>query len=461
MGDPAPGKVEADRAGWFVRDYFPDGVAPASKIVLDGDGTGVGFEFGSSSFTTGINMASATIAGDDIVLSASGVIMAATSIGFEIAGTSKLAITASGIKLDATVTLDDDGTIADASNIMTVTQNTIKLVGDTAITLDGDTALDGAHTFTTGTGTVSLNGDVTVATGKTLYIRDASQSIASASDDLMTLTSPTLTLAGATKINLDGPTDVTGILTIDTAGSPADGVKISATTPADGLEISSACSANGINISGTCVTGISMTNASTVGLKISAGPMGFDLTSTLPAGAAVNANEINVTDNSTGSSGYARALWINAVIAGDKTGTGEHNSFAIDQHITGNAPYLYGMTFYSYDTGDPTIGFAAPISIYQDDLGTSLGAWVGIDIGSNFTNAPAGRHTFFRCRNHNAAAVPNCIIQCEGSAGATYLLDIDTVANMLSTTSGATTPTHKIAVNTPAGVRYVKLFSDS
>jgi hypothetical protein len=84
MGDPAPGKIEADRAGWFVRDYFPDGVAPASKIELDGDGTGVGISFGSSSFTTGINMASATISGDDIVLSASGVIMAATSIAFEI-----------------------------------------------------------------------------------------------------------------------------------------------------------------------------------------------------------------------------------------------------------------------------------------------------------------------------------------------------------------------------------------
>jgi hypothetical protein len=111
-------------------------------------------------------MSSATISGDDIVLSASGVIMAATSLGFEIAGTSKLAITASGIKLDATVTLDDDGTIADASNIMTVTQNTIKLVGDTAITLDGDTALDGTHTFTTGTGNVTVKGDMSIDAGK-------------------------------------------------------------------------------------------------------------------------------------------------------------------------------------------------------------------------------------------------------------------------------------------------------
>jgi hypothetical protein len=245
------------------------------------------------------------------------------------------------------------------------------------------------------------------------------------------------------------------------AGSMTDAILIDGTTPVDGIHISSACSAMGINISGICATGLSMTNASTVGLLISAGPMGFDLTSTLPAGAAANANEINFTDDSTGSSGYARALWINATVAGDKTGSGEHNSLGIDQHVTGNSPYLYGMTYYSYDTGDPTIGFAAPISIYQDDLGTGLGAWVGIDIGSNFTNAPAGRHAFLRCRNHNAAAVPNCIIQCEGAGGATYLLNVDAQGNMLSASSAATTVVEKIAVKTPGGTRYVKLYSDA
>ena len=197
MGSPAPGKAEVNMGGWFVRDHFPDGVAPVSKILFDGAGTGTGIDFAASSFTTGIDMSSATISGDDIVLSAAGVINAATSVGIEIAGTSKLAVTATGIKLDATVTLDDDGTIADATNVMTITQNTI-------------------------------------------------------------------TLVGGTKINLDGPTDVTGILTIDTAGSPADGIKINATTPTDGLEIASACGTHAINISGA-QTGAGITIANTCG----------------------------------------------------------------------------------------------------------------------------------------------------------------------------------------------------
>lgn len=48
------------------------------------------------------------------------------------------------IKLDGTVTLDDDGTIADASDVMTLTQDTITLAGATAINLDGPTTQTGA-----------------------------------------------------------------------------------------------------------------------------------------------------------------------------------------------------------------------------------------------------------------------------------------------------------------------------
>jgi len=185
----------------------------------------------------------------------------------------------------------------------------------------------------------------------------------------------------------------------------------------------------GIDIA-ACTTGILMANPSTVGLLISAGPMGFDLTSTIPAGAASNANEINLTDNSTGSSGYARALWINAVVAGDKTTSGEHNSLGIDQSVTGNTPYLYGLTYYSADVGDPTIGFAAPISVYQDDLGTNLGAYVCIDLGVALSNAPTDRYHYMRFRDHSTA-IPISVFRFEGGHCASYLFD---------TTGGTGTP---------------------
>jgi hypothetical protein len=463
MGDPAPGKAEVNMGGWIVRDHFPDGVAPASKILFDGAGTGTGIGFGASSFTTGIDMSSATISGDDIVLSASGVIMAATSLGFEIAGTSKLAITASGIKLDATVTLDDDGTIEDASNILTITQNTIKLVGGTAITLDGDTALDGAHTFTTGTGNVtikgdlsidagidfdmsdgagtfatgtgnvtikgdlsidadkdfdmsagagtfatgtgavSLDGDVTIAAGKTLYIRGASQSIASGSDNLMTLTSPTLTLAGSTKINLDGPTDVTGILTIDTAGSPADGIKISATTPADGLEISSACSANAINVSGASTTGLLIGGATTEAIDITGNAtraINIDtgaFTSGLTMSAAFSGNAISLTNSALTAGDNYSGVRVAVTAAAPTNAYGMAAYF--DTTITGTtAGHCYGLGSWINTSSTPVLSASHIIvplecGVYTGEAQASARIVLG-QFQAILNGAPASLHVF-------------------------------------------------------------------
>lgn len=60
MGDSAPGKAELNMGGWIARDHFPDGLATISKIAFDTEGSGVGIDFGSSSFTTGISLGTAT-----------------------------------------------------------------------------------------------------------------------------------------------------------------------------------------------------------------------------------------------------------------------------------------------------------------------------------------------------------------------------------------------------------------
>ena len=62
-----------------------------------------------------------------------------------------------------------DGTLDMVSDtIQNITCPTINLVGSSAILLDGDTTINAAHTFGTGTGDVSLNGDVIIATTKDL-----------------------------------------------------------------------------------------------------------------------------------------------------------------------------------------------------------------------------------------------------------------------------------------------------
>ena len=389
MGDPAPGKLEADKAGWFVRDYFPEGVAPVSKILFDGTGTGTGIDFATSIFTTGIDMSSATISGDDIILSATGVISAETSITQEINGASLVALTASILQVNDNIALQFEGASADADGlkiscngsgngviedtagtlevktsgsaksitltatgdialnpagaditIAGVTGGAAKLTiagtgltifgGDTSadslvlqgaagvatekitilsgtsvtvlgasVVLDGSVTVDGDHTFGTGTGAVSLNGSMTLATTKT-YTSGASDAIGGThiiyqdgaaaksveivpgtkidlnetninltgaikldgtvtfDDDgtiadatnVMTITQDTITLAGATKINLDGAVDLTGKLSLDAQGGEAS---------VSGLLI-------GIGTSGTPAT-TDVTNANFVELR--------------------------------------------------------------------------------------------------------------------------------------------------------------------------------------------------
>ena len=73
MADPAPGKIEADRAGWFVRDYFPDGVCPVSSIAFDSEGGAIGIDLSSGAFTTsGIKIGEAAIGIDFSSVSVTG-----------------------------------------------------------------------------------------------------------------------------------------------------------------------------------------------------------------------------------------------------------------------------------------------------------------------------------------------------------------------------------------------------
>lgn len=129
-------------------------------------------------------------------------------------GTNTFAITKGTASLDiaagATLNVDASFTVS----------NVVTLAASNAGTIDFGVA---SKTLTISE-TCTIDQDLQVSatpTFATLYIRDASQHIGSASDDLMTLTAPTLTLAGATKINLDGPVDLTGKLALDAQGGSA------------------------------------------------------------------------------------------------------------------------------------------------------------------------------------------------------------------------------------------------
>jgi len=149
--------------------------------------------------------------------------------------------------------------------------------------------------------------------------------------------------------------------------------------------------------------------------------------STAPTGsAALNSLEIAVADATTNSSGYSRGLYINATVSGTKTGSGEFNGIGIDATISGNTPYYYGLSLYSADSGDPTIGYACPIGIYQDDLGSAISVWSGMDVGVAFTNAPTSRSDFLKLMNHSTTIGLTSVFQIKSQNNnviATYLFD--------------------------------------
>jgi hypothetical protein len=168
---------------------------------------------------------------------------------------------------------------------------------------------------------------------------------------------------------------------------------------------------------------------------------------TISGSSAVNSMELAVTDTTTASSGYSRGIYVNATVSGTKTGSGEWNGIGSDFTISGDTPYVYGLTIWGTHSGNPTLGFVAPISIYLDDMGSACGAIVGIDVGlAGGSNSPSGRHTFMRVRNHTGAQPPESIILLEGNPTADYFLDFDQAyVPIYADTSGVpANATHKI-----------------
>lgn len=164
---------------------------------------------------------------------------------------------------------------------------------------------------------------------------------------------------------------------------------------------------------------------------------------TMSGSTALDAMKLTVTDTTTQATGLSRGLVVDYTQSGTKTVNAEVNGIAIDMLLSADVPYAYGFVFYAYDSGDPTIGFLAAISIYIDDCGSAVGAICAIDVGlATGSNSPTGRHCFMRVRNHSAGAVPDAIFQIEGLNAADNLFRFENAAgNGCVVASGLTVAT--------------------
>lgn len=243
---------------------------------------------------TGVNISGAMVVGTGVAITSTGTLT----------GTLKgIAIDYDGVTLG---TFSNTGieVLMHATYGGTGTEYAIYASGDgTTVAL----CSDAAAAITIG-GTVTT--DITFSSGAT----------AKCTTNTLTIEEATLTFTGGTAINLDGATTVTGILTVDTSGSPADGILINATTPTDGLEISSAtgshainisaaqtgagitiastCGTYGLNIAGACTTAaINIANGSAIGIGIGNVTTGITFTGTVVG--AIDFADVTLTPNAT------------------------------------------------------------------------------------------------------------------------------------------------------------------
>lgn len=178
---------------------------------------------------------------------------------------------------------------------------------------------------------------------------------------------------------------------------------------------------------------------------------------TLSGSSALNGMTLTIADSTTPASGYTRAMYINYTGSGAKTGSAEINCLGIDLALSAAvAGYAYNISLYLSSSGNPTLSFVSPISIYADDMGTGCAGFVGIDIGLALSNAPSGRHCFMRMRNHVSTAVTDGI-RIEGSAPLTNLLYFQTDSSPIVASAVGGSQNHKIKISIAGTAYYIPL----
>jgi len=348
--------------------------------------------------TTGINMADATVGGDDIVLSATGVINAATSIVFEIAGTPVVTITSSGwgdvVPSTITSTTDPQFTIKyDAQEYMTLG---VSSAGACKI----KTYAAGVDTFE-----VEADGTITLDAGTDIVLEPAGADVF--------IDAAKLTVA-ATSLTIYGG---------DTAGD-------------DLILRANSSDASNITING-------------------GGDITFDrpFIGTLANSSADNLVEITITDTST--SGETNGYWVQvnrngALSAADYT-IGGNFRVRVGPSVNSASSVFAGIwTSTGVTSGTPTVGTLTGVYIWANQTTGTISDHSGISINMDFDNSAAADN-YIKVYNHGTALGDAVIWMANsGTGAATFLLDFEAPLQPF-----AGSPYYDIAIREGANTRYI------
>jgi len=314
----------------------------------------------------------------------------------DIAADVTFSVVAPAIKLDGTITLDDDGTIADAANVMTLTQNTITLAGSTSINLDGPTTISGAIVMDAATTTgISLTGAMTDGLVISGTCSDNGIEISGACTG-SAIEIVTGAFGIGLNVNADGTTGIavantfSGTTMLALAGTGTDGINISGIC-GDAIEISAAATTTGLNISADCVTGITIGAQTTAGISIANTGIGILMTGTYNNALRITntlatsaQTTVRVLDTYTAADGYHTAvmgatIYNPSAASGYGAAIGVYGEANIQGDFTGGTNWSFGVRGTLQLTNDTVLNsgssiFGAINASMKDDATPTLTA---------------------------------------------------------------------------------------
>ncbi|MCK5018850.1 MAG: hypothetical protein KAS32_17440, partial [Candidatus Peribacteraceae bacterium] len=178
---------------------------------------------------------------------------------------------------------------------------------------------------------------------------------------------------------------------------------------------------------------------------------------------ADNLMSINLTDQTTITSGYQRTLALVHTSTGVKTGTATIDCLALEMFVSAACPNVQGMEEYIEITGNPVIGRLTALECYHTNRGTNVASDYMVMLGrnSNAVLTGPGNDAFIYFREHSTVQDESSVLMLQGNNAAEYLIAFgsnpDTGLLLLETSTAASDTNFRVRCNTTVGVRWLHL----
>ena len=190
-----------------------------------------------------------------------------------------------------------------------------------------------------------------------------------------------------------------------------------------------------------------------------------DMYAVMTAGRdADDAYSIRVTDATTETDGYSKALLITYDNTGVKTGTATVECMGMEMTITAACiTVVTGLEIYLAAVANVTVGRITAIEVYHETRGNAVASDYVILLGrnSNAVLTGPGNDAFIYFREHSTVQQESSVFMLQGNNAAEYLIAFGsnpgTGLNLIEDSAATESVTHRVRCNTTVGVRWLHL----